>query len=229
MDRNYSVTIVTLCCNKFNLTNDFLSDLMREKENIDEIIVVDNGSDEETVGGLEWWRTSSELPVKVKRFDENLGFTMGSNIGLRLATENRQAERRIIFLISNDVQISGKFIQQTADILFDPKRSLVGAKLLTHDTGWNTFDGTVFPYLEGYFIAATVDGWIDLNYFDENYAPFDYEDVDLSATARKKGYKLVPLNNPYIHHVGGGTLGYNPERENITRRNREYFRKKWTE
>lgn len=229
MSRDYQVTVVTLCKDKFNLTNNLLAGLERfESENIDEIIIVDNHSEEqEVIDGLWWWVRESGLPVSVNRMTENIGFTLGANYGLRMATLNRFAERRLVFLISNDVSVSGKFIQQTAEILLSPKRALVGAKLLSHDTGWNRFGNIVFPYLEGYFLAAMVDGWVDLDFFDPAYAPFDYEDIDLSTTAKKKGYQLVPLNNPAITHLGGGTLGYNPEREKITRRNQEYFKEKW--
>lgn len=226
---DYKTTIVILCYNKFNLTNDLLISLQRfEKDNIDEIIVVDNGSTEqETKDGLQWWKDESGLPVRVRRIENGIGFTLGANEGLRLAATDRFSNRRQVCLISNDVQVSGRFIQQTADILFGAKRALVGHRLVAWDSGWNTFDGRTFGYLEGYFLAATVDGWVDLNYFDENYAPYDFEDVDLSTAAKQKGYQLVPLNNPVIKHLGGGTLGYNPAREAITKRNQEYFRKKW--
>lgn len=228
MPRDYLVTIVTLCKDKYRLTENLLSGLNRwEKESIDEVIVVDNNSTEkETLDGLEWWQKKSGMPVYVNGFASNLGFTLGANEGLALVTKKRVAEKRIVFLISNDVTITGRFVEQAAEILFS-KKSLVGAKLLSHNTGWNTFDGRVFPYLEGYFLAATVDGWMDLDFFDPAYAPYDFEDVDLSTNALQKGYQLVPLNNPAINHLGGGTLGYNPEREKITRRNQEYFRKKW--
>ena len=126
---------------------------------------------------------------------KNEGFTLACNRGLRFV-DKILAKRHIAFLISNDVQVKGKFIEQAADILFGARRAFVGNNLLSHDTGWNTFDGVTYSYLEGWFLAATSDGWRDLGYFDENYAPFDFEDVDISQTAKKKGYKLVSLNNP---------------------------------
>ena len=221
-------TIVTLCYNKWNLTHQFLYDLYRrEGDLIDKVIVIENAStDEEVRGGLNYW-TNLWPKVSVAWQLVNLGFTIGANTGLKLACENAEKDH-LVFLISNDVHISGKFIHQAADILLQEKKYFVGNKLLANDTGWNRFGDRIFPYLEGYFLAATAHGWNEIGYFDENYAPYDFEDIDISTKASSLGYRLTPLNNPAIVHLGGGTLGYNPEREKITRRNQEYFKNKWT-
>jgi GT2 family glycosyltransferase len=104
---------------------------------------------------------------------------------------------------------------------------LIGNRRIDWDTGWNTFDGKIFEYLEGWFLAATNDVWKSLGYFDPSYAPYDMEDIDIATTAKVHNYNLISLNNPYLVHLGGGTIGFNPAREAITIRNKEYFRKKW--
>lgn len=218
--RNYTVSIVIPTYKTWSLTQDLLNGLSKhEKDNIDEVVVVDDASPEiQTL--------VTDLNLIYRKLPENVGFTLACNAGLIEATREI-AERHLIFLISNDVRISGKFIQQTADILFDARRALVGNRHIVFDSGWNTFEGKTFDYLEGWFFAATSDGWRDLNYFDPAYAPYDYEDIDLSTTAKSKGYKLVSLNNPHVKHLGGQTIGFNPTREAVTRRNQEYFKKKW--
>lgn len=217
--RDYKVAVVIPTYNSWGLCGKLLENLKKhEDENIDEIIVVDDASE-----SLVMFPNNE---VKVVRNTENLGFTLSSNVGLK-AAQGELAERKITFLISTDVQINGKFIEQTADILFDTRRHLVGNRHIAFDSGWNTFDGKTFDYLEGWFLAATSDGWKDLGYFDPGYAPYDMEDIDLATTAKSKSYKLVSLNNPHITHLGGGTIGFNPAREAITLRNKEYFRKKW--
>lgn len=220
------VTVVIPVYNQYRLTNQLLTDLLaHENSNIDQIIVADDNSPEQdAIDGLERWGMA--LPVKVLRQKQNLGFTLNANAGLKLATETKK-DNHIVFLISDDVRIFGKFIDQSAESLLSGRKHLVGQKLLSFDTGWNTFDGKTFSYLEGFFLAATANGWSELGFFDENYAPYDYEDIDLSTNAKKLGYKLTPLNSPAISHHGGGTIGYNPKREAITRRNQEYFRRKW--
>ena len=219
--RDNKISVVILTYNKWELTEQLVKDLEKhEKENIDEILVVDNGSTEGRV-----FDNPFDCLV-YERIEENIGFTLGFNHGLKLAT-GEIAEKKAIFAISNDVRIHGVFIQQATDLLFGARRCLVGNDHLAFDTGWNKFNGVTYDYLAGHFLAATSDGWRELGYFDERFAPNDYEDVDLSTTAKKKGYKLVALNNPNIVHAGGGTYGYTPERRLQTERNREVFKSKW--
>lgn len=230
MNRNYTVSIVIPIYQNWRLCHSLLSDIhRREVENVDEVVVVDDCSnDPEVDGGLDFWLDSKLLPLTVIRNEMNSGFTISSNNGLRYV-DKPLSSKHITFLISSDVQIKGKFVEKAADILFGAKRSLVGNRHITFDTGWNKFGEQVFDYLEGWFLTCTSDGWRDIGYFDEKYAPHDYEDIDLSTTAKKKGYKLVSLNNPLVTHLGGRTIGFNPTREAITNRNKEYFRKKWVE
>lgn len=226
MNNGYKISIVIPVYKHWSLCDDLLNGLFKyEHDSIDEILIVDDCSnDVDVYNGVEIWK--NKLPITVIENEANLGFTLSANVGLEQVTQ-KFAERKIVFLISSDVRINGKFVKQTVDILSDPRRYFVGHRILSGNTGWNYFDGTIFEYLEGYFLAATSDGWRDLGYLDPNYAPYDFEDVDISTTAKKKGYKLMPLNNPLIYHVGGQSIGYSKEREEITNRNREYFRKKW--
>jgi len=222
MNNNYTVSIVIPTYNHWSMTHALIQGLLsHEKDRITEIVVVDDGSQE--VCEFDWGNLGV---VKTYKMPKNVGFTLTANAGLEMCLKP-PASRHLIFLISNDVQIKGKFIEQASDVLFGARAAFVGNKMFTHDTGWNTFNGKTFRYLEGAFLACTSDGWRDIGLLDPNYAPFDYEDMDVCTTAQSKGYKLVPLNNPNIIHQGGGTLGYTPERRAITERNREYFRKKW--
>ena len=228
MNKGFTTSIVIPIYRNWKLCQSLLQDLLKhEKDNIDEAIIVDDFSnDAEVDGGLEFWLESKLLPVRIIKNEINSGFTISSNNGLKQA-DKPPATKHVAFLISSDVRIYGRFIEQAADILFGAKKSLVGNRLISFDSGWNTFDGITFEYLEGFFLACTSDGWRELGYFDQNYAPFDFEDLDLSTTAKQKGFKLEFLNSPIIQHKGGGTIGYNPAREAITIRNKEYFRRKW--
>jgi GT2 family glycosyltransferase len=217
--------IVTLMHGRYNLTNAFLSGLYRyEQENVEQVIIVDNYStDDDSIAGLEDWRTNGKMNIFIYKNLVNVGFTLGANIGLKLATKQNENP---VFLISNDVQISSKFIQQATDIILGNK-CIVGNSLVSYDSGWNKFGDKVYEYLDGSFLATMPQSWRELGYFDTNYAPGDFEDVDLSTLAKTLGYKLIPLNNPSIHHLCAGTTGYSAEREVITRRNQEYFKEKW--
>ena len=211
----------------WHLCHSLLNSLRKfEKDNIDQVYVVNDFSkDAEVDGGLDFWVSSGLIHVQVIENEENLGFTLSANKGLKTASKDF-SDSDVIHLISSDVKIGGRFIERVSQVA-ESQKALVGQKLLYGDTGWNTFDGKIFPYLEGWFLSCTVGGWKDLGYFDDAYAPYDYEDIDLSTMAASKGYKTIPMNLPTVTHAGGGTIGYTDERRAITERNREYFRRKW--
>lgn len=204
------------------MTHSLLFDLYKNCAGIDEVIVVNNGCTEpESFTGLQWWRETQMLPVRELRIEENIGFLLGANEGLKEATGD------IIILLSNDVKVMGDIVLRIRHIINDASDTLIGGRLLSFDTGWNTFDGETFPYLEGWLLAAHREAWMELGYFDERYAPNDFEDVDISTKADKLNYELVPLPDDITLHLSGQTLQYNSVREEQTKKNREKFKEKW--
>lgn len=210
--------------NHYDLTNKLLYSLLKkEKENIGKIVIVDDCSpQQEVTDGLNWWKEQWDV-IEVVRNEENLGFLRSSNLGLHLASVSVDDN---LILLSNDVLIYGKFIEQIVEYLKNQK-SLVGGIVYQRDTGWNKFGEKIFPYLEGWLLATTSKGWAELGYFDERYTPCDFEDVDLSTQAMSMGYDLVALNSPALRHMGGQSIGFNSAREAQTRINQKKFEEKW--
>lgn len=215
---------------KWNLTHARLWELMKfSNKFIKEVLVVDDCSlDNQTRGGLNWWAelgVKTDFRVSSLVMEDNVGFLLASNAGIHEIV-SRSNPDDVIILLSNDVQISEDFISQVTEILRQPNR-MVGGVLYEHDTGWNTFDGVIYPYLEGWLLAMKSKDWETFGGFDERYTPSDFEDIDLSTTALKLGYDLVPLNHQGLKHLGGQSYGYTPKREARTKENREKFKKKW--
>lgn len=216
-------SFVIPCYNHYQLLHTLLFDIYQKcnRNAVTEIIVVDDCSTEDTFAeGIEWWKTNGMLPIRHLRMKQNSGFLKSSNTGLRKATGE------VVCLISNDVRIHKDIVSQI--LSYDPiELLLIGGRLLDWDTGWNKFGNQIFPYIEGWLLAAHTSAWLTMNYLDERFMPNDYEDVDLSTTAISNGFSLVPLPENYTTHLGGQSLGYNPEREKITLTNREKFKDKW--
>jgi GT2 family glycosyltransferase len=204
------ISIIIPHFNKPELTNQLVDSLQKYCSGETEIIVFDDGS-------TELYLNPS---VVVCRVDENMGFLYASRAGLVIAKGD------IKILINNDVVVTGDFIPLVEKQIKRSPLSLVGNTLINFDSGWNTFNGKVFPYLEGYFLAASKQIWNDIS-FDTRFAPNDYEDVDLSSQAYSLGYPVIALNSPFIRHIGAQTLGYNPQREALTIRNKKKFEDKW--
>ena len=77
-------------------------------------------------------------------------------------------------------------------------------------------------------LIAKKEHWEELGYFDERYAPHDFEDVDLSTTALSKGFNLAQIvPETVVEHIGAQSIGYGDERSELTKKNREKFREKW--
>lgn len=217
-----TVSIVIPCYNHWHLTHQLLYDVYIQCRGVNEVVVINNGSTDEEVGqGLGWWMNSKLLPLRVKRMEENVGFVRGANAALRSVTQD------IGVLLSNDVRIHGSLDEVVRAITKLFPKSLIGGKIYRTDTGWNKFGEHIFPYVEGWALAATTEAWKQLGYLDERYAPNDFEDVDLSTSAIRAGYDLVEFPAGLVEHLTAQTLGYNPEREQITRINQEKFRQKW--
>jgi GT2 family glycosyltransferase len=156
----------------------------------------------------------------LSRVDENMGFLYASLLGLYVSKGD------IKILMNNDVEVSGDFIPPVEEQIKRAGMSLVGNSLLKHDTGWNTFAGRIFPYLEGYFMAGSAEFWEEVK-FDTRFAPMDFEDVDLSTQAYSNGYPVVSINSPFLKHLGALTYGYSSQREAITKMNKVKFEDKW--
>lgn len=218
-----SLSVVVLTYNHWELTHQLLFDLYKNCSLIEEVIVVDNGSQDKAVqNGLNWWKSTHMLPLEVVTIENNVGFLLGANVGLK------HAEEDVVCLLSNDVRIIGDISKLLKTFSFDSNKWFMGGRLYDKSTGWNEFDGKIFPYLEGWLLATSKKYWEDLGYFDERFVPNDFEDVDLSTTALSKGYELVALEDKCVmEHAGGRSIGYGEERTKLTEQNRKKFETKW--
>lgn len=201
--------------NNYHLLHQLLYDIYRNCSPVHEVIIMDNGKDQETTDGIEWWMMTKMLPIKYERNNENLGFLLSSNKGLKKATGD------VVCLVSTDVRIHKDVVQY-----YDKTKGfadIFGGRLIDWESGWNFG----YPYLEGWFLLATKQVWETLEYFDERYAPNDMEDVDLSVKAYKLGMILAIYPEDYVSHIGAQTISYGAEREAITLKNKQKFEEKW--
>lgn len=216
------VSFVIPSWNHFELVNQLLCDI-RDNCTPDEVIVVDDCStDQKAIDGLAWW--AENYGATVIKTPENQGFLRTSNFGLK------QANGDIVCLISTDVRIYKDLAVIAQAIKQIKGKTLLGGKYYNETTGWNKFGETVFPYVEGWLLIATKGNWLELGYFDEQYTPNDFEDVDISTTARNMGYNLAQITpdaGTVVEHIGAQSIGYTEERRKLTEINREKFREKW--
>jgi GT2 family glycosyltransferase len=217
------ISIIIPFFNNWQLTHQRLMDCHKFLPDDAEIILVNDASTEtDCDGGVAFWqKAENRQKIRYVKNKKNLGFGGSMNRGAKFA------KGEILVFLSNDVIITGNFVEQIKNEIDADEDILIGGRIIYFDSGWNVVSNVIFPYCEGWLLACTQKVWDNLGGFDPRYAPFDYEDVDLSATAIEQGYRLVGLNSPYLKHLGGQTANYNEKRLAITYRNRELFHEKW--
>lgn len=217
--------------NKWDLTHSRLWEIYNHVPvgEADIVLIDDASTDNDVRGGVAWWQTTTKHEIRYYRNPENLGFGGAMNNGAKIAIKY---DAELLILLSNDVMISGDFVSETKNLALKNPKSLICGELIYWDSGWNTItvDGkkTIFPYGNGWYLACMTDVWKDIGGFAQMYGKFDYEDVDLSATAIFLGYNIIALNSKFLKHIGGATVSaLGIDRSLQTNKNRILFEEKW--
>jgi GT2 family glycosyltransferase len=217
------ISIVIPFLNHFDLVHARMSDLYKFVPYQIEIVLVNDGSTDDGIdGGVAFWQKNvARHNIRYIKNAENHGFGYSMNKGADRATGD------VLILLSNDVIIHKNFIDDVLLLLDCNPKSIIGGEFLGYDTGWNTFNGRTFPYLNGWMLAMHKSSWIDIGGFDLRYGISDYEDIHFCTEAIQKGYQLLPIKSGLLTHMGHQTAEYGPEREARTNRNKQLFKEKW--
>jgi GT2 family glycosyltransferase len=213
--------------NRWDLTHQRLMDIHKFLPNNVEVILVNDASTEtECDGGVGFWQSANTRhKIRYTKNKKNLGFGGSMNKGAKLANGN------ILVFLSNDVIITGNFIEKIEKEIENEEDILIGGRIIYWRAGWNeiNYNGMEFvvPYVEGWLVACTRKVWDNLGGFDLLYGKYAFEDIDLSTKAIELGYRLVSLNSPYLKHIGAQTAGYTEERMQITIENKQKYIEKW--
>jgi len=219
---NPLVTVIVATVNNLNLLRKCLNSLHAQDYEPIEIIVVDNGSDEDIRGML-----LREFPnVQGIRLDKNYGFAEGNNRGIE------KAHGEYIALINNDAVATPQWISSMVSAAeSDDKVGAVASIII---------DGNKPDVLDSFGVGITLDGMSrqamrgrpvpqimkpeevlvfsgcacllrkealdEAGNFDKDF--FAYcEDTDLGLRLRWAGWKIVVAPNAYVHHFYSMTIG----------------------
>lgn len=212
------ISVVTPFLNGIDLLPDFEAATLGA-----ELILIDNGSDEETAQAL------ASLPPErgmVIRNEINLGFAAANNQGYARASGD------IIVFLNSDVAGDPAWLKLVADDVKDG--ALYGPSVQRQ-----LVYGIWLPYVEGWCIAATRATWdklIQLRIPDTSEltqierGPWDalaypgpyWEDNDLCFRALEQNISLIPTTWP-IQHKGGRSAGPLVKHGDTLERNRATF------
>jgi GT2 family glycosyltransferase len=218
-------SIILPVYNRYDLTNRFLFDLYKKIPNLSdgEVIVVSDGSGDETIAGLAWWKATifKHHGFQIYYSEKNNGFGWANNKGAELAQSD------ILLFISNDVLVREDFVTKSITKLHEEdNRQLLGNEVYIQDVGWNKFGDHIVPYIAGYFFGCTKEIWEELGGFDPIFGKATYEDIDISLKAIVSGIKLTQCQFQ-LEHLVGQTMVMDDKRMELTKHNQQLFIEKW--
>ena len=239
-----NATLIILAWNRWDLTQRCLETLRETDLTGAEVLVVDNGSTDETpqrLAEISWIRTLT-LP-------RNLGFVRGNNAGLEVADPESD-----IVLLNNDLELTQRdWLQRLrACAHSEPDLGIVGCRLvqpdgrLLHagtyilpDTMWGQQIGSLERDLGQYRGVRRVQGIVfacayirreliralgGLALDFESY----FEDTDYCLRARKAGFATAVCGDvTLVHDEHGSTRQDEGALLHLFRQSQEIFRKKW--
>ncbi len=218
------VSIIVVCYNKVEHTERCLRAIVDHTDGVMyEVIVVDNGSVDETSALLE----SYAGRITFVRSEFNRGFVGGNNFA------EPHARGEYVVFLNNDTEVQDHWLRELVETFRrDPLVGAAGSKLIYPDgrlqeaggaifsdgTGWNygrnanpgvglyTFAREV-DYCSGAALMVRRDLFERLGGFDERYAPAYFEDTDLCFGIRKLGYRVMYCPESKVVHYEGATAG----------------------
>ncbi|WP_236344867.1 glycosyltransferase, partial [Paenibacillus plantiphilus] len=205
-----------------------------------EIIVVDNGSTDDTPVWLE-----EQQDIICQLNGRNEGFPKACNQGIAVASGEQ------MMLLNNDTIVTPRWLEGLLQGLHsDPKVGAVGP--VTNYASYMTQIPTDYETLEemeqfavrhnvhdpakweerlkliGYCLLMKREACEAAGSLDERFGIGNYEDDDYSLRLLLAGYKLLLCGDTFIHHFGSVSFGADREKyETIISDNHVHFVQKW--
>lgn len=236
-----TLSVVIPVFNKFNFTKSCLNDLSK-LPNDHEIIIVDNGSSDETESML-----NGNKDIVYVRQNNNLGFATGCNIGYSMSSATN------ILFLNNDIRVKSDYNNWTKQLIDNCDKGLVGPTMGQLDNNLNfvreansVLSGK--SYMSGWCLASSRKIWnqlaiapieseyLQIDYvnppaprrwqiFSEEFGLAYFEDTDLSFRARKLGIKMQVVDIPLVHF--GKQTSKQLNTHQLYTNARQIFVKKW--
>lgn len=235
------VSIVMLSWNAPQFTKMALESIRTHTKGDYEVIIVDNGSGQETT---EWLRTLDD--VRVIYNSTNRGYAGGNNQAIAAA------RGEYIVLLNNDVIVTEGWLDSLL-AAFDrvpgigvsaPRSNRVAGDQITPDAEYEDLQ-QMQAYAakrrerfrgEGYLtdraigLCLCIDRRVieEVGGIDERFGAGNFEDDDFCIRVRAAGYRIFVCDDAFIHHFGSQTFAANNIDWNATmRENWKKFAQKW--
>lgn len=234
------VSVVTPNYNGKDFLYAYFESLIKNSNEIGEVIIVDNGSSDGSQEFIRNYREKVDFPIVLIENSQNLGFAEAVNQGISKARYDyifslnndtvveKSAILELLNLLNTDWRIfsvSSKMVQfnnpKLIDDAGDDYTLLAYTKKRGNNQNLNKFIevSEVFSSCAGAALYRK-DLLEELGGFDSEFFAY-MEDVDLGYRARINGYKNLFCPNAIVYHIGSATTGsqYNEFKVRLAARN----------
>ncbi|RLE45795.1 MAG: glycosyl transferase family 1, partial [Candidatus Methanomethylicota archaeon] len=205
-----SCDIIIPVWNQLELTKDCIEHIVRNTHYPYRLVIIDNGSQQETREYLEELSRSNNPPVTLIRNQTNLGFVKAVNQGLKASNAD------YVCLLNNDVLVSKGWLDEMIGVanrqagigIVNPDSSEeADTDLADNLLGYRAQSRK--PYQGDYIEIMGAMGFcmlikrevIDrIGILDEIFGIGGYDDMDYSRRAWQAGYKCVKARGAYVIH-----------------------------
>ena len=238
---NFGLTsIIILTHNHCDITKACLESIRERTLEPYELIVIDNGSMDETTSYL-----ASQPDVRLIRNLQNRGFPAGCNQGLRIA----QGEN--LLLLNNDTIVTEGWLRRLLRSLHASdeiglvgpcSNRISGAQQIPvgyHDlSGLERFawdhaqshqeETSETERLVGFCLLFKRKLMNKIGFLDERFGIGNFEDDDYCRRAIEAGYRALIVKDSFVHHWGSQTFqSMNINRREMLIENQERYEEKW--
>jgi GT2 family glycosyltransferase len=218
-----SVTVVIPVWNGWDVTAGCLTSLRPTLGPEDDVVVVDNGSEDATAAMLR-----ANLWVTVITNPTNLGFARACNQGAAVASGG------LVVFLNNDTVVAPGWLDRLAAPFDDPtvvgagpRSNFVSGPQMVHDAAYDVADAgayrswtdawaaehrdqvEVVHRLVGFCLAVRRTAFDAIGGFDEGFEIGSFEDDDLCCRLVEQGGQLVIAHDAFVHHIGHRTFDVN--------------------
>ena len=234
------VSVVTPNYNGKDFLYAYFESLNKNSNEIGEVIIVDNGSNDGSQEFIRNYREKVDFPIVLIENSQNLGFAEAVNQGISKARYDyifslnndtvveKSAILELLNLLNTDggiFSVSSKMVQfnnpELIDDAGDDYTLLAYTKKRGNNQNLNKFIevSEIFSSCAGAALYRK-DLLEELGGFDSEFFAY-MEDVDLGYRARINGYKNLFCPNAIVYHIGSATTGsqYNEFKVRLAARN----------
>lgn len=229
--------IVLLVWNELQLTKDCLESFFRHTHYPHRLILVDNGSEQETAEYLKGLKEKKDTEILLIRNEKNAGFVKAINQGMKAS------DAPYVCLLSNDILLGDNWLAEMIAVaesnaqigIVNPSSNTLG-QILKEDSvdsyakSLKDFKGQwqELGRCEGFCMLIKREVIDKIGFLDEIFSPYFFEESDFCRRTQEAGFKCVRAKATYVYHEGSATLKKRPhEKEQIYKKNYDIFCRRW--